>query len=101
MDDTQRNLLGQLGIGLALAVALTWVPFGPGELGSVERIVPAVAALLLGVILLLLAWRRRSRTQEPDGGGSSVPSAVTINQAPGSGGPAFGINPRVETAETR
>jgi hypothetical protein len=93
VDDTQRNLVGSGGLAL-VAAALTWVLFGFGALVSAERIAPASGAFLFGVFLVWLAWRPRSKAQEPDGGASSVPSSVTINQAPGSGGPAWGTNPR-------
>ncbi len=58
--------------------------FGPGALVSAERIAPAVAAFIIGVLFFWLAWVRRK---------SPMP-AVVINQAPGAGGPAWGINPR-------
>ncbi len=65
MDDTQRNLLGALGITLMLggiAWAGSWWSLTPRR--SVWWLAPAVAMFVIGAVLVVIAWVKR-RSPEP------------------------------------
>jgi hypothetical protein len=61
MDDTQRNLVGGLGIGLVLG-GIAWLGYFPTESAAI-RIAPAVAMGLVGFVMFALAYRSPSESE--------------------------------------